>query len=789
MKKAGYLIICLVLTLLLSCAAAAAETKKSLDNFTEKRTYTQGMFGDVSAEAWYASYVGEAYKLDLMNGSGKTTFNPSGNITIAETVAIAARLNKIYNGDSSAFKQGEPWYQVYVDYAIEKEIIGACEYFNYTEKATRADFVSILARALPSEAFENINSLEDGAIPDINSSMRFCDAAYLLYNAGILSGSDKYGTFKPGTNILRSEVATIISRVAKRDGRVKVTLEDLPECPVDGTENVKSVSVSEKMVYVQVGQPYQLNAYTDPWLRNPDLKWTALDVDEEDKDSVSLTADGFLTVNKKVGPFIVVVEAGNHRDVCTVVVADKSYEELKNEKQLVYSNTPSIPSLENLDSSIAAVLYIDGTALLNSIYDNEISYENMVFSDVYQLTYMFPTFSATRIAAEKYAEYLAENDFKLLIKSAGPYGSVVLTDKSNNYLISISMTSSSLDLDYNEDGIMLYSTNLLHIFVLKCKPDYRPEPITGVELSDEVITVTKGETYPLITTLSPSDDLYAYCPMYYDEFYEVTFTSSDPNIVDVSQPSTTDITSICIISAISPGKAVITAETSNGFTAKCTVTVEDNDIEIDNDKTIPEMIMLAESELHPTLNAKEIYNKCAPAVFYMETYDPYEESWYSGSGFFISPSGLAVTCNHIVDDALEIDVYLEDESYYTASVVWRNEDLDLAVIKVNGNNFPFLKMTNQVFSGGERIYTIGYPLGLSSSISEGLVSNGKLSFGDDYIFAQISASISPGSSGGVLLNDKGEAVCVTIGSYTEGQNVNVASYLYWIQLYALTGII
>ncbi len=200
-----------------------AETTGTMDNFKKLNKYTEGMFTDIQPNVWYENSVKSAYEFGLMKGSSTDTFSPLGNITIAETLALACRVNNIYNGNTKTFEQGNPWYQVYVDYAMENDIITS-EY-DYNSYATRADFATILFNSLPSETFTKINNIEDGAIPDIDSKDDCYEIIYALYNAGIMTGSDKNGTFAPNSNITRSEVSAIITRIADRGERKQFELE------------------------------------------------------------------------------------------------------------------------------------------------------------------------------------------------------------------------------------------------------------------------------------------------------------------------------------------------------------------------------------------------------------------------------------------------------------------------------------------------------------------------------------------------------------------------------------
>jgi hypothetical protein len=213
----------LVLTMIIAMAPAVMAADVGLSNFTKSQTYTQGQFSDVAAGKWYTDSVQKAYELGLMKGVDGGSFNINGNITIAETIALACRINSIYYGGNGVFEQGSPWYQVYVDYAIEKGIIAEGQFTNYTAKATRTDFVAILAKCLPESAFQKKNNVT--SIPDVSGTDSYADSIYMFYNAGILAGSDDYGTFNPKSNIQRSEVAAIVTRIANETERKDVTLK------------------------------------------------------------------------------------------------------------------------------------------------------------------------------------------------------------------------------------------------------------------------------------------------------------------------------------------------------------------------------------------------------------------------------------------------------------------------------------------------------------------------------------------------------------------------------------
>ena len=186
----------------------------SMSNFTKVNTYTRDQFTDVNETLWYGhdqqKVIATAYEYGLMQGSGNT-FNPTGNMTIAEAVTIAARVHHIHNGGDGIFTQGNPWYQVYVDYCIANDIIGSGTFSDYNKAATRAEMAYIFSCALPASEFASQNTVD--SLPDVNSNTPYYSAILMLYKAGVVAGSDSIGTFNPANNITRAEAAAIISRV------------------------------------------------------------------------------------------------------------------------------------------------------------------------------------------------------------------------------------------------------------------------------------------------------------------------------------------------------------------------------------------------------------------------------------------------------------------------------------------------------------------------------------------------------------------------------------------------
>ena len=134
----------------------------------------------------------------------------------------------------------------------------------------------------------------------------------------------------------------------------------------------------------------------------------------------------------------------------------------------------------------------------------------------------------------------------------------------------------------------------------------------------------------------------------------------------------------------------------------------------------------------------------------------------SGSGFFISPDGYIVTNNHVVEHAEDIKVVLTDKRELPAKVIGRDEATDLAVIKVEGANFPFVNFENSAKPRvGDWVIAIGNPFGLGGTATAGIVSAYGRDIGDNFVdFIQIDAPINRGNSGGPTFDVYGRVIGV-----------------------------
>lgn len=126
-------------------------------------------FEDVSMFSWYYSDVKNAHEQGLVDGVTPTRFSPTGTLTIAQAIKLAAALHQKAQTGAVTLKNGSPWYSTYVSYAVANGIIEP-EYASYkpalmNSPISRAEFVHIFYDAMPSGSYAARNTVQDNAIP------------------------------------------------------------------------------------------------------------------------------------------------------------------------------------------------------------------------------------------------------------------------------------------------------------------------------------------------------------------------------------------------------------------------------------------------------------------------------------------------------------------------------------------------------------------------------------------------------------------------------------------------
>jgi Do/DeqQ family serine protease len=187
----------------------------------------------------------------------------------------------------------------------------------------------------------------------------------------------------------------------------------------------------------------------------------------------------------------------------------------------------------------------------------------------------------------------------------------------------------------------------------------------------------------------------------------------------------------------------------------------------------------AEKAIHAVVHIKSTVNSKVQTVQQMPDVfeyifgdrQPYERQYRTqpqvgyGSGVILSSDGYIVTNNHVIDGADVIDVTLNDNRTFQASVIGSDPNTDLALIKIEGDEFPIVPMGNSdALKLGEWVLAVGNPFNLTSTVTAGVVSAKARKIGiydkkeSIESFIQTDAAINMGNSGGALVNSKGELV-------------------------------
>lgn len=164
---------------------------------------------------------------------------------------------------------------------------------------------------------------------------------------------------------------------------------------------------------------------------------------------------------------------------------------------------------------------------------------------------------------------------------------------------------------------------------------------------------------------------------------------------------------------------------------------------------------------------------------------PMQEAQASGSGVILSEDGYIVTNNHVIEQANNIEVVLNDKRTFSAQLIGRDPNTDLALLKIDATGLPTLPMGNSdELKIGEWVLAIGNPFNLTSTVTAGIVSAKARSINilsaDMKIesFIQTDAAVNPGNSGGALVNTRGELV--GINTAIASQTGSYAGYAFAI---------
>ena len=181
-------------------------------------------FYDVDSDDWFYEPVKSAWANELIDGVTARYYMPDNTLTVAQAVKLAAALHQKQSvGFVTLQNGGTHWYDNYVNYAVANGLIEAAYQSKSAEDmnkaVTRAEFVHILSKLLNAGTINTVNN-----IPDVKSSDAYADEIFAFYRAGILTGSDRLGTFHPESSLKRSEAAAILVRLYDATQRQYITL-------------------------------------------------------------------------------------------------------------------------------------------------------------------------------------------------------------------------------------------------------------------------------------------------------------------------------------------------------------------------------------------------------------------------------------------------------------------------------------------------------------------------------------------------------------------------------------
>ena len=189
-----------------------------MEVFALEESQIQCTFTDVSPDDWYYAYVAYAQSVGLVTGRSENRFQPAEPMTVAECITLCVRIYECYHGIEVKTAERDPWYETYVSRAIFYGILpNGCE--NYSDPVRREQAAALFASALPEQEYPAINEIT--RLTDVSENQPFFPYILCLFRAGVLTGSDKYGTFSPSNTATRAEIVKILAAVIQPTLRVE----------------------------------------------------------------------------------------------------------------------------------------------------------------------------------------------------------------------------------------------------------------------------------------------------------------------------------------------------------------------------------------------------------------------------------------------------------------------------------------------------------------------------------------------------------------------------------------
>jgi Do/DeqQ family serine protease len=209
---------------------------------------------------------------------------------------------------------------------------------------------------------------------------------------------------------------------------------------------------------------------------------------------------------------------------------------------------------------------------------------------------------------------------------------------------------------------------------------------------------------------------------------------------------------IVIEKAVKTNPAVVKTSFAKGTTAS----FENTDFTVAAEKTLNSVVHVKNTSV------KTVVDPFASFFYGQENSMKKFSQVGMGSGVIISPDGYIVTNNHVIRNATELEVTLNDKKVYTAKVIGADPTNDIALIKIDAKNLPYIVFgDSDAAKVGEWVLAVGNPYNLTSTVTAGIISaKGRDLDGNGSIdsFIQTDAAVNPGNSGGALVNVRGELI-------------------------------
>ena len=194
---------------------------------------------------------------------------------------------------------------------------------------------------------------------------------------------------------------------------------------------------------------------------------------------------------------------------------------------------------------------------------------------------------------------------------------------------------------------------------------------------------------------------------------------------------------------------------TNNFTYANTIAAEKTDFVDAADKSLNAVVHVKNTSVK---NVRDPFAE----LFYGRSEGRKYEQVGTGSGVLISSDGYIITNNHVIDNATDIEITLNNKKVYKAKLIGADPSNDIALVKIDGETFDYIPFGNSDnIKVGEWVLAVGNPYNLTSTVTAGIVSaKGRDLEGNSNIesFIQTDAAVNPGNSGGALVNTRGELI-------------------------------